>query len=155
MAMKYIKNADDEFVCPICSITMKRQNSMHYHMKKHYEDMKYECKICDKAFMQKQTLENHIHSKHPEQVECVQKAFVCPFPDCEFEASTKGNCIIHCIRIHYQDEIKEVLSVNEKKYDCSNCSKSFASMSSFYYHCKKCIDLTKDANKYAIIQTLL
>lgn len=152
MTLTYIKNNLGEFVCPQCSITMKRQNSMHYHMKKHLEEMDHVCKTCKKGFLQKQTLDLHIRSKHPELLKEKVRKYVCPIDNCTFAALTKGNCIIHCLRVHYQEEMKEYMEVDEKAktIDCTRCDTTFSSSCSFYYHCKKCMNVEEDDTFEAI-----
>jgi len=138
----YVKNEQGEFVCPECNVVKKRQNSMHYHMKKHLEELNHVCKACKKGFLQKQTLDLHIRSKHPELVETQEKKkFTCPIDDCEFTALTKGNCVIHCLRAHFKEEIKLHMSTDAetKIITCNQCDVEFSSSCSFYYHCKTCI----------------
>lgn len=146
MTITYFKNEDGHFVCPDCNVVKKRQNSMHYHMKKHLEELDHVCKVCKKGFLQKQTLDLHMRSKHPEQLEQKQTRFSCPFDNCEFSAITKGNCVIHCLRVHYQEEINEYMIIDDetKIIYCTGCDDTFTSSGSFYYHCKKCLDVGKN-----------
>jgi len=146
MTLSYVKNADGHFVCPECNIVMKRQNTMHYHMKKHVEERNHICKACKKGFLQKQTLDLHVRSKHPELRSDDAKVFRCPFDGCDFHALTKGNCIIHCLRIHFQEQLKERMQMQEgsKKIHCRGCEETFPSSCSFYYHCKNCMKVEKD-----------
>jgi DNA-directed RNA polymerase subunit RPC12/RpoP len=161
MTIKYIKNTDGDFVCPDCGVIKKRQNSMHYHMKKHMEELNYVCKACNKGFLQKQTLDLHIRSKHPELCktndEEDEKKFSCPFDDCSFKALTKGNCIIHCLRLHFQDEMKKIMEVNNevKTILCNECNHEFHSSSAFYYHCKGCMTFDKTDSKFKTFQAFL
>lgn len=146
MPLKYIKDEDGNFVCPYpnCTFTKKNQSTLHYHMKKHEDELTHICKICKKGFLQKQNLDLHIRSKHPEllkQTDTDTKTFNCPFDNCDFTAITKGNCIIHCLRVHFQDEINNIMiKDNETKtIHCNECEKEFSSSCAFYYHCKNCI----------------
>jgi hypothetical protein len=152
MTLKYFKNENGDFVCPECHVVKKRQNSMHYHMKKHLEELDHVCKVCKKGFLQKQTLDLHVRSKHPELAKEEAKRFVCPFDECEFTALTKGNCVIHCLRVHYQEEMKEIMQIDEetKIIVCTKCDTEFQSSCSFYYHCKKCMDVLTDDTFEAI-----
>ena len=70
MPLKYIKDEDGNFVCshPGCGFTKRNQSTLHYHMKKHEEQLDHICKTCKKQFLQKQTLDLHIRSKHPELI---------------------------------------------------------------------------------------
>ena len=47
MTIRYIKNDDGNFVCQHCGAIKTRQNSMHYHIKKHMEELDHICKICN------------------------------------------------------------------------------------------------------------
>jgi hypothetical protein len=162
MTIKYTRNIDGDFVCPDCGIIKKRQNSMHYHMKKHLEELQYSCKLCNKGFLQKQTLDLHIRSKHPELIKTQkgneeEKKFNCPFDDCTFKALTKGNCIIHCLRIHFQDEMQEIMNqqLDTKSIICNKCNNEFNSSSSFYYHSKSCLTFNKMDEKYKVFEKIL
>lgn len=155
MTITYTKNADGNFVCPHCNAVKNRQNSMHYHMKKHMEELNHTCKICKKGFLQKQTLDLHMRAKHSDKAKEEEKKFKCPFDDCEFAALTKGNCLIHCLRVHCQEEIKPIMDVHNdtKTIGCKTCEKDFPSSCGFYYHVKQCMELNKE--KTAIMQPIL
>jgi len=158
MTLRYMKNAEGHFVCPTCGVTKRRQNSMHYHMKKHLEEVNHTCSYCNKSFLQKQTLELHVKSKHADQVtEDTQRAFSCPLQGCDFQSHTKGNCVIHCLRVHFQEEIMPYLHYHpeNRSYSCKHCQHPFQSTSAFYYHIKNCIPFDKSSAKYQLLQPLL
>lgn len=153
MTLKYTKNDEGLFVCPDCGVTKKNQNTMHYHMKKHEEQLTHTCKDCKKGFLQKQTLDLHIRSKHPERKETCKK-FNCTYDNCEFAALTKGNCIIHYIRVHFQDEIDAIMVKDGKIYTCTHCDTEYSSSCAFYYHCKDCLDYIREDTKFQELDTL-
>jgi len=159
MLFTYTKNEHGQFVCPDCGAIKNRQNSMHYHMKKHQEDLNHICKCCKKGFLQKQTLDLHIRSKHPEMLKDDQqtKKFKCPMENCNFTALTKGNCVIHCLRIHFQEEMKEVMNVHNdtKTITCNECETEFQNSCGFYYHCKDCVVFNKEDDKVQKLQELI
>ena len=157
MTFTYTKNGDGHFVCPTCDAVKKRQNSMHYHMKKHLEESHHVCATCKKGFLQKQTLDLHIRSKHPELLKDQKIKITCPFDDCQFNALTKGNLIIHILRLHFHDEIETIMQQDEetKLITCDGCDKTFQSSCSFYYHCKGCITFDKTSAKYKQVETIL
>jgi hypothetical protein len=141
MPIIYTKNEEGEYICPTCDFTTTKQNTMHYHLKKHNNALNYKCNKCDKAFMQKQALTLHIEAKHSDTPE-EKKKFACSFNECEFKALTKANCIIHCMRMHYQEECNAISEVyDDKKIGCTECNKTYASASAFYYHAKGCLKL--------------
>jgi hypothetical protein len=157
MPLKYVKDEEGNFVCPHpgCGFTKKNQSTLHYHMKKHEEQLDYTCKTCKKQFLQKQTLDLHIRSKHPELADDTdEKKFKCPFNNCDFKALTKGNCVIHCLRVHFQDEINEIMIKDEetKMIYCNECQKEFSSSTAFYYHCKNCLTLDPNDEKVVKLQ---
>lgn len=156
MTIKYTKNADGHYVCPDCGVVKKNQNTMHYHMKKHQQELDHVCAVCHKGFLQKQTLDLHMRSKHPE-VEEEEKKFSCPMDGCEFKAITKGNCIIHCLRVHFREEIEEMMEANPstKTFTCGDCGKDFYSSCAFYYHCKDCMLFDKDDEKHQKFKAIL
>jgi hypothetical protein len=151
--LTYIKNEEGQFVCPTCNVIKKNQSTMHYHMKKHAKTLTHVCKSCKKGFLQKQTLDLHIRSKHPELKE-YEKKYSCTYDNCEFTAITKGNCVIHYLRVHFQEEIDSIMSKDDKIITCTNCDNEFNSSCAFYYHCKGCIDFVKD-EKYNKFKNLL
>ena len=139
--LTYTRNEEGLFVCPDCGATKKNQSTMHYHMKKHEEKLNHACKVCKKEFLQKQTLDLHMRSKHPDSD---TKKFKCTHDNCDFTSLTKGNCIIHYLRVHYQNEINEIMLKDGNTFSCIQCENEFSSSSSFYYHCKDCIDFKDD-----------
>lgn len=155
--MKYEKNANGEFVCIYCGVTKRRQNTMRYHQLTHENELNHSCTICSKSFLQKQTLDMHMKSKHSEHCDNAAK-YSCPFDNCAFTSLTKGNGIIHCLRIHCQDEIKEIMEVNNetKTIHCKCCEKSFASSCGFYYHVGTCLKqvATKTEEKQGLMTKL-
>ncbi len=158
MPLTYTKNEEGLFVCPHCDYKKSNQSSMHYHMKKHEEQLSHICKTCKKGFLQKQTLDLHIRSKHPELAKTSDsKKFKCPFDGCDFTSMTKGNCVIHCLRIHFQEEIREIMNVDEetKTIECTKCEQEFNSSCSFYYHTKQCLPMNNTGEKYKKIKDLL
>jgi hypothetical protein len=158
MPLTYTKNEEGLFVCPHCDYKKSNQSSMHYHMKKHEEQLSHICKTCKKGFLQKQTLDLHIRSKHPELVKTTDcRKFTCPFEDCNFTSMTKGNCVIHCLRIHFQEEIREIMNVDQetKTIECTECNQEFNSSCSFYYHAKQCLPMNKNDEKYKKMKELM
>jgi hypothetical protein len=147
--LTYIKNDDGHFVCPHCGEVKEKQNTMHYHMKKHEGEMPFKCKTCKKGFLQKQTLDLHIQAKHPELIESEnkkKKEYCCPFEDCAFTALSKGNRRIHCMRTHYKKQLSDYIEKSGSTYTCLICSEEYDNSTHFYYHIGEC------AKEYNIIK---
>ena len=162
MSLKYQKNEEGNFVCPDCGAIKRNQSTMFYHMKKHQEELTHTCKECKKGFLQRQTLDLHIRSRHPEllknsQAEDNCKKYNCPYDNCEFSSLTKGNTVIHCLRVHFQEEIYRLMNKDEetKIISCNECQKEFGSSSAFFYHAKKCLQFEKDSDKYKRLQDII
>lgn len=154
---KYIRNETGQFVCPTCGVTKEKQNTMYYHMKRHEEEMPHTCGICKKGFLQRQTLELHMRSKHADAPEKVSKAYACPHADCEFSAHTKGNCRTHYYRVHCGLEVAEILYHDKEAgtIECVGCDRTFSSLGLFYYHCSECISVPAGDERAGEIKTLL
>ena len=137
MGFTYQKNAAGEFVCPHCNAVKKNQNTMHYHLKKHDGQLPHACKHCDKRFLQAQTLANHIAARHSD----IERAAL-PCPCCEFTTVTKSNRIIHFVRKHCQEALKDsFMMTDEGHFTCTACSKVCKSSTAFHYHVAGCLTL--------------
>ncbi len=133
---------------------------MHYHLKKHSGVTDYICTSCNKQFLQKQTLELHIHARHPELLQKPTKLDTvttgqalpastkassiklhkCPMEGCEFSSLSKGNCRIHCMRIHYGEYSNEHIVRGEGgTCTCALCDEEFKSLTHAYYHMATCL----------------
>ena len=93
--------------------------------------------------------------KHPDELE-ENTVFECPF-DCDFTSPAKGNCIIHMIRVHFQEELQQIMfpQAGTKNILCGGCQKEFKSNSAFIYHCKNCLDLSEETQKNEAFKTFL
>jgi hypothetical protein len=142
MTIQYTRNENGDFVCPFCAkvVPKDKQNTMHYHLKKHSGDLPHECETCGKKFAQKQSLELHIQVRHADMIdddEDIQK-FECPVPGCGFSSHTFANRRIHFLRKHCS---KQVEKIRDGKA-CKHCQKEFKSSSAFYYHVGSCVSGT-------------
>jgi hypothetical protein len=166
--LTYIRTEQGTFICPTCGVVKQRQNSMHYHMKKHQQDLNHTCTYCNKTFLQKQTLELHLRTKHTdrlvagaacaaEEAGAGKPAYTCPISGCDYQSHTKGNCVIHCLRVHFQEEITPHLRMaeNRRVYLCGHCKGEFQSTTAFYYHIKSCITFDQTTPKYQELRSLL
>jgi len=136
MSSKYIKNEQGWFVCPNCNVVKENQNTMYYHMKKHEGKLPFECDICKKDFIQKTSLELHKLSKHKDRDTNKIDTFKCCFDGCKFEAITKANRRIHCMRKHFKNETDMILDGDNS---CTSCKTHFSSTTAFYYHSINCV----------------
>jgi hypothetical protein len=123
----YYKNADGHFVCPECNVVKIRQNTMHYHMKKHTGVYEHVCE-CGKEFLHKSGLSQHKLQAHP-----APDASVWDCPCCNHTSKMKANLMIHIGRKHGSGWIP-----NFTEAGCSGCKKTFSSVTAYYYHAVKC-----------------
>ncbi len=151
MPLKYIINAEGEFVCEFCGFTAgpKNQSTMHYHLRKHQESNKHKCEHCNYSCVQKCTMDAHVKAKHSK---AESKQICCPHEGCKFKSLTKSNCRTHYLRQHCFDLIEPVL---EDKTHCSTCQKTFASSPAFYYHVVSCIAFDEGDPRIPQIQSIL
>lgn len=140
----YQRNEEGDFVCPECDFVVdgKKQTTMHYHMKKHLKGKEFKCESCDKSFLNKQTLETHIAARHL-AASTSKRAFECPFEDCSFTSTTKGNVRTHCMRKHFSEECNALLKRDSDtgSASCDACEESFKSLPAFFYHAIRCIEI--------------
>ena len=162
----YKRDEKGHLLCEKCGFQPKptekhplgNPSTMHYHMKKHTNDFPYECSICKSGFPQKQNLLNHMKARHPDHSKEKENMFHCPIEGCTFQSVTKGNCLVHCARRHYSQDVDEYLNVKEegekKVHMCLCCGKDYKSPTAFYYHILKCLE-TSEILDTTNIQTLL
>lgn len=133
MVLEYSRNENGDFVCEFCGkiVPKEKQNTMHYHLKKHTGDLPHECDKCDKKFAQKQSLDLHIMMSHTGD-----RNFECPIKGCGFKACTWANRRIHFLRKHCKEEIEKI----QDGHRCRICQKEFNSSTAFYYHAGSCVN---------------
>jgi hypothetical protein len=164
----YVYTRDDagHLYCECCGFKPKaterhpygNPSTMHYHMKKHTNDFPYECSVCKSGFPQKQNLINHMKARHPNHLKEKDTDFKCPMNGCTFRSVTKGNCLVHCARRHFDEIVDSYLEIKEvndvKTHHCLCCVKDFKSPTAFYYHILKCLN-TYDLLETKLVDTLL
>ncbi len=147
MVYEYVRNEQGFFVCPHCKITKKRQNTMHYHLKKHEGKLPFQCSTCKKEFQFQQSLDLHRLSKHCQNSKEKIPKFKCPSPNCPFESLTEGNLRIHFLRIHCTEDVQRILQHSNDKFCCTACKKSFQSSTAFHYHAASCISIQEKSKR--------
>jgi Zinc finger, C2H2 type len=148
---KYVRNEAGEYLCPHCPFTAKAKNpsTMHYHLKAHSGETKYACTQCDKKFIQKSGLTQHMAQVHVDDgcsgsgsgsgsdtQKKIQTCWTCKL--CQHVAKTKANMMIHIGRIHGKGWIPPL---ND---GCSKCSKKFNSAGAYFYHATTCFEPTPE-----------
>lgn len=157
----YQKNEKGEFVCHLCGVTKKNQNTMHYHYKRHEGRLPFQCDICNKEFLQASVLELHKAARHAKETHAGAEKGGVSCPACEFHTLTKANCIIHFVRNHCGSAMERMLGAttvvkSSKEFECSTCSKSCKSRTAFLYHIatKGCLSLSSEVQQQQL-ETLL
>lgn len=136
--IKYKKNEQGQFICPTCNITKKNQSTMHYHIKTHKNEYQHTCKYCDKQFLHKNMLDVHMKSRHSNIEE---KSYNCVYEICAKQCHTKGQMMVHFMRIHAKELCAPYQEKNQilKTSACTKCEKQFESDTAFYYHSFTCL----------------
>jgi hypothetical protein len=156
---KYTRDNDGNFVCPYCKETKKKQNTMHYHIKRvHEQDFPFQCKLCPNPpkFLQRSSYYHHLATTHPENPhpsdsETNQYATVTySCPSCPHATHTKANTLIHYARTHCANWIPSY----HKDTPCPGCKKSFQSSSAYLYHAIRCLRSACDADQSNIISRI-
>lgn len=144
MCVEYKTNEEGEYVCQICGSIKKHQSTMYYHMKAHEKyPFPYTCKICTKGFIQKQTLELHMSSRHSShRCKTGPKLYSCPEKGCSFVSLSRGSCCIHYARAHCHAEVQKLIKTTpDGQLLCQKCNKVFSEKGGFYYHYPSCVQL--------------
>ena len=145
MPYVYQKNAAGHYVCPHCGVTKERQNTMHYHLKKHEGRLPFECEHCNKEFLQASTLALHIAARHPDVAKAAADAaksyanadrvpLLYSCPDCPQTSLTKANSVLHYLRKHCADEVKVFQNQSTHSLTCAACQKVCNSSTAYLYH---------------------
>jgi uncharacterized Zn-finger protein len=155
--MEYVYDElKDEYICPDCGITKKKQNTMHYHMKRCQNILDFVCTECQQEFVQKNALDTHMRLRHPPVNKDDTEEFVCPFEGCDFTNPTKGNCRTHCMRKHLKKEVANIMEVTpDKQVKCKTCAVTFKSKPHFYYHSLGCIVLPLTDPRHEILKDII
>jgi ribosomal protein L37AE/L43A len=138
----YNRNENGLYVCPYkgCQYPPQRlMQTMHYHLRKHQENLPHVCNKCKKGFLHKKTLELHMIAQHNEKKPPAEEMYHCPIPGCSFNSLTKGNCRIHLLRIHMKTKVAEYLDRTDTMWNCKACNQEFKNSTGFYYHVAECL----------------
>lgn len=137
----YVRDAQGMFVCSTCDKRTARQNTMHYHMRRHAEDFAVTCSACGKGFLQRASYEAHARAAHAGTALAAALApapaadLACPAPGCTHSCRTKANLIVHVARTH----CREWLPAYTEAGACAGCGREHASAAAYLYHAAKCL----------------
>ena len=117
-------NKNSKIKCDECQRQFLSNQSLHYHkLTKHTVDVEksHRCNICDKAFLVKVNLDNHVKFKHSDtrKFECTQ---------CSTKFKQRKNLNAHNLRVHGINSRQEDYWQDLKKetFKCVHCEKIFA-----------------------------
>lgn len=146
MPYEYIRpqGAGGPFQCPHCDYTKPYQSAVHMHITaKHSGAFKHKCPAtgCKREFAQKQPLDTHIASTHPELLDKPTVLYTCPHEGCDKEFHLKQQVRSHYMVKHRGAEIRKFLGRNEAgEIQCTQCGRVCNSMAAFTYHVVNCLD---------------
>ncbi len=150
----YIKNDAGEFACPFddCDFTTSKQNTMHYHQKKHTGEKSHVCTVCTKDFVQKSGLDQHMAQVHRDVADpgniYADISWTCPC--CSHTCKMKNNMRMHITRKHCTSWVPPM-----KDGSCTGCNKGFKSAPSYYYHAATCFAAAMPTEMKAVITPFL
>lgn len=82
-------------------------------------------------------------ARHPNHLKEKTSAFKCPIEGCSYQSVTKGNCLVHCTRRHFDDLADTYLEIHvmddKKSFHCLCCQGDYKSAPSYYHHILKCL----------------
>lgn len=162
MPYNYQKNAAGLYVCEHCGVTKERQNTMHYHLKKHEGHLPFQCTHCKKEFLQASTLALHIAARHPNVASTASTATDAPPPSfgcpcCNHTTLTKANAVLHYLRTHCKEEVKAFQGKHTHALTCGACKKVCNSATAYLYHIASanCVERALPAEKMADLKKML
>lgn len=122
-------------------ILRQNKSTLKYHLDIHKGQLPHVCKVCNKGFLHKNVLENHIQAIHSTPDNTI--TYRCNVPGCDFTSIQKGNLIIHKSRKHCLPIVDDYLIKKEREnsviFHCSCCSVDYNSGSNFHHHILKCL----------------
>ncbi len=139
---EYTKTEDGWYVCPHCNERKRLISTMNMHYHAHHDGtFKHKCKHCNYETSAKQTLDNHILSKHPEHCTQVVQQMECPCQGCDYRSHKKAALRSHYILKHLNKEVAELCGceAGSKSICCTVCGETFRSKPSFTYHVVSCL----------------
>ena len=142
MKFEIKRQMSSEKHCKLCNITYKKPCSLMTHMKKVHseelelfdkdltaDDLKYDCRSCDKKYASEITLNHHMKTKHYRgtQTRCEL---------CSFEFDNPKTFLNHKHKIHKYEYalFKKTLIASEFVFQCRFCEKKFPSKPSQEFH---------------------
>ncbi len=158
---KYIPTEDGQFECPNCGVKKRHRSTMFYHIPKCTGNNNNICTICNSTFYSKHGLDVHMQIRHKGHVAAAPapavtqiQLFECPFKECTFKPNTKGNCRVHCMRIHFANITQKYIKHLEHDYMCTLCNTNFSSSTHYYYHIHDCVTKNAEADVMALSDDL-
>lgn len=119
-------------------------STMTYHLQKHDGNFTVKCSICKWTCLHKQTLDNHMATRHPETLKVKPTKYKCPVANCPYDTIKKADRRIHFVRKHCQEALakyQKLMKVEDKEqpqFQCLCCQETYNSTTAIHYHLAGC-----------------
>lgn len=123
------------YQCEICGLRCMTSHALKFHKKSHFS-IRHTCEICDKSFLKKQNLNEHLekHWKKDKNIP-LPRIFTCPVCNCDLP--TFRMLKHHAIGIHQLDRHDPLIIKQKPLYECNECQEKFKHQMSLKAHKEK------------------
>ncbi|XP_006821993.1 uncharacterized protein LOC102806249, partial [Saccoglossus kowalevskii] len=139
----HLNESDKPYRCKYCDKTFATSSHRNVHMTHHKEVKSFECSICRRRYLNKETLDAHVQRHGERRYPCdtcgmsfkalaeltehrlihsLPKNYPCEV--CRFEFHRRNELLLHMSKAH----------PNTRPFECENCDKSFSTVESLRVH---------------------
>lgn len=123
------------YQCEICGLRCMTTHALKFHKRSHFST-RHTCEICDKSFIKKQNLNEHLekHWKKDKNI-LLPQIFTCPICNCELP--TFRMLKHHMLGSHQLERHDPLIMKQKPLYECNECQEKFKHQMSLKAHKEK------------------